>query len=652
MAITIQDLDNAELDTDHLAAIATSTALTATDRLGRTKRTLAGLSAEFPNAQANAASAQMSAASALSDANRAVDAAQTAQESLAAALAAGKVFDTANAAATSTNPVIEVGGTAWIRPNTTDGLTRITAAKRINGGTTIAAFQIDQSFATGAELDAVVGRSDVQAQTLRDAAGRVGAAVASDGTMSVVALQVGDPLYPLTAPRAETPAALRSELGEVHAELGGRSAFAELVARSFHGQDYSLFKPARTRRIVADECYSACLPSPVAGRAMNARKVLRFPKAARNLRFAWANSWWAAEAGGYPDSSHPLSAFTLRAAVEHQGALWPLTFGGAPSVTVEPGATVESDPLYIDVDDNATLPLRMFAVPAAGGYLPVGTPYFAAAGDGVSYGADEVDQTGNAAFSYPAWADATWGPIAVGPIAVTGQAYDPAVVVAVLGDSIGQGSADSASTAGGFGWAHRALAGHELVLVNLSQPSERGAVSATSKSTYNRWRWLDFADCAICEYGVNDLNAGTSLAGLQGHLIRIWRRARDRGCVVWQTTITPVATSTDGFVTLENQSTSGAYVPGGTRVQLNDWLRAGAPLRNGLAAYIGQPGAILAGHPLHPLYGVIELADAVESARNSCKWAVDGGARTADGVHPLALGHALMAQVVPTNRFI
>ena len=64
MAITIQDLDNAELDTDHLAAIATSTALTATDRLGHTKRTLAGLSAEFPNAQANAAQAASSASAA------------------------------------------------------------------------------------------------------------------------------------------------------------------------------------------------------------------------------------------------------------------------------------------------------------------------------------------------------------------------------------------------------------------------------------------------------------------------------------------------------------------------------------------------------------------------------------------------------------
>lgn len=41
-AITLPDLNNAKLDVDHIADIATSTALTATDRLGQTKRTLKG----------------------------------------------------------------------------------------------------------------------------------------------------------------------------------------------------------------------------------------------------------------------------------------------------------------------------------------------------------------------------------------------------------------------------------------------------------------------------------------------------------------------------------------------------------------------------------------------------------------------------------
>lgn len=42
-AITIADLENAKLDVDHIAALATSTAPTATDRLGSVKKTIAGV---------------------------------------------------------------------------------------------------------------------------------------------------------------------------------------------------------------------------------------------------------------------------------------------------------------------------------------------------------------------------------------------------------------------------------------------------------------------------------------------------------------------------------------------------------------------------------------------------------------------------------
>jgi hypothetical protein len=59
-AITLPDLNNAKLDVDHIADIATSTALTATDRLGQTKRTLKGqmaaVDAELANKLDNAQS--------------------------------------------------------------------------------------------------------------------------------------------------------------------------------------------------------------------------------------------------------------------------------------------------------------------------------------------------------------------------------------------------------------------------------------------------------------------------------------------------------------------------------------------------------------------------------------------------------------------
>ena len=56
-AITINDLSNAKLDVDHISDFATTTAPTVTDRLGNVKPSIAGLSAEYPNASVNAAAA-------------------------------------------------------------------------------------------------------------------------------------------------------------------------------------------------------------------------------------------------------------------------------------------------------------------------------------------------------------------------------------------------------------------------------------------------------------------------------------------------------------------------------------------------------------------------------------------------------------------
>jgi hypothetical protein len=87
-AITITQLENAALDVAHIAELATSSELTATDRLGNTKNTMAGALAEYPNAYANAAAAAASAALAAAERTEA-EAAQTAAEAARDAAIAG-----------------------------------------------------------------------------------------------------------------------------------------------------------------------------------------------------------------------------------------------------------------------------------------------------------------------------------------------------------------------------------------------------------------------------------------------------------------------------------------------------------------------------------------------------------------------------------
>ncbi len=101
-----------------------------------------------------------------------------------------------------------------------------------------------------------------------------------------------------------------------------------------------------------------------------------------------------------------------------------------------------------------------------------------------------------------------------------------------------------------------------------------------------------------------------------------------RGLKVYACTIPPHGvTSSDNYSTLVGQTTA-FYEP--NRVLVNDWIRT---------------------RPV-PLAGYLELADTVESSRNSGLWAVNATANwlTDDGTHPTALGHARMG--VPLTALI
>ena len=119
-AITLIDLENAKTDVDHLAAIANSTALTATDRLGRTKQTIAGLSAEFPNASANAAAAAASAVDA-------AEAAQIAQDEAVVAIANSAAAQTARTGAEAARDAAQLS--AGVYATTAAGLAATTSGR-------------------------------------------------------------------------------------------------------------------------------------------------------------------------------------------------------------------------------------------------------------------------------------------------------------------------------------------------------------------------------------------------------------------------------------------------------------------------------------------------------------------------------------------
>ena len=126
---------------------------------------------------------------------------------------------------------------------------------------------------------------------------------------------------------------------------------------------------------------------------------------------------------------------------------------------------------------------------------------------------------------------------------------------------------------------------------------------------------------------------------MQADGIAFWGYLASTGKLVSQATFKPYTSSTDGWVTVENQ-TPGGVNP--TRLAWNAWLRDGAPLIAGAAAATGttDPAAVRVGSAGHPLDAVLEVADALESSRDSGVWTPG---YTSDGLHPNPTGHAAAA---------
>jgi hypothetical protein len=240
-------------------------------------------------------------------------------------------------------------------------------------------------------------------------------------------------------------------------------------------------------------------------------------------------------------------------------------------------------------------------------------------------------------------------------VSATPASYNASGVV--IGDSIANGFAGGDSAGdylGDYGYIARATGPAGLGLLKLTLPGDyASSFNAQNAARVALMQQLPGMNFAIDQYGTNDVARGDSLATVEASLIANWTTLHTYVPNVYQTTILPESSSTDGWTTLANQTPIAGFGPGSVQASLNAWLRDGAPMSNGVAVAAGSTGTgvLRAGQTGDPLTGVFDVARQVESSINpdSGVWTpfaypgiiITNGA-TSDGVHPSDAYHAMI----------
>lgn len=377
-----------------------------------------------------------------------------------------------------------------------------------------------------------------------------------------------------------------------------------------------------------------------------------------NPRLTYGN-WFTSAAGG--ESTADLLTMIVKSSIEIPGdAIYRVTFGGSDSVTLNPGDTVESDPVAITIPADTDFYVRtyryfqgtsgstfyevqcVYVAQGTNAYQPVNK------GEGLISGTDPLDDR-TLSGTITAIGAVTQ---AYGPMLIRMEPTEAGANVLIIGDSIPTGSGDgSGGTArgdflngtsptapyiniGDVGWVERAIAGRNA-LFNISVPG-RTAAGFTRANAPKLFEMVDRCPPThlVLTTGVNDLLASTSPITADQLVTRnqnIMDAARsDWGTLkCYPTTITPVTAGSWGSIGTQTLTGTVAGISSPYWANFTDNTQTSGRSRyNELVRtnVVSADGHIDASLPL-------------EDPTDERYWNSASGARTSDGIHPNQAGH-------------
>lgn len=304
------------------------------------------------------------------------------------------------------------------------------------------------------------------------------------------------------------------------------------------------------------------------------------------LRLVYANKYSADEG----ETVSLLSTYTLESSVTINGTLFPVTFGGRKSPTVDPDTPfLISDPIGVDLDEGQIIEIRTGAIIPSGGRIAVGLRSGGTATVKVRSSAGTSQIYTTSAMTTPSGGTtATNGFV---PMAVLGKVKQNVASVLMLGDSQGVGIGDTSDlTTGLFGGVERAMGYCMLGFSNGSRGGDKTG-TYTALSCSSRLSLLPYATHVYANMGINDVTAGRSAATILANIDALITKCKNAGVKLVYESIFTVTTSSNSWASEAGQTVTTGFAVGGVRDQVNAGLIARAA--QGKLIYLDTASALI-----------------------------------------------------------
>jgi hypothetical protein len=336
------------------------------------------------------------------------------------------------------------------------------------------------------------------------------------------------------------------------------------------------------------------------------------------ISLAVADGGWRVAANGNSAGEIAcLGTTTLRRSVEYpagSGKIYPLTYGLSQSLTgsMATGTTLWTNERAVRIPRGQKFYLHRQWVNAS-------EVVFNSNGNGptmnVSAG-DAIQQTATDTTTSGTITDGGFS-LAMYPVAVVGRTRDASI--AYFGDSRSSGLTDTTIDATGCtGELGRAI-GNARGIMHLGVAGEHYAEIVNSTKGALRRALARYASHWVSGYGINDISQGGSSAAVLALAAQLAAYAANNGRPFFQTTLPPYRSG--------GTPNGGSLLGEANRTPFNASIRAG----------------------LSWLAGMIEVADYVETARDSGLWITSPSNYSGDGIHETTAGN--QAIIFTPERF-